>query len=119
MTGDANASADQTAAAPRLIRLHASLTRPILMAGADRGLALANGVIALALVFGIGLSLATVTVAAAQLGVGHVALVLLAKREPDLRTLYFRHVQHAAFYPARPTEPRMAPLVHPSVPVSE
>jgi hypothetical protein len=28
-------------------------------------------------------------------------------------------VQLAAFYPAQPAEPRVAPLVHPSVPVSE
>ena len=119
MAAESTAAAADPPSTPRLVRLHASLVRPILMGGADRGLALANGVIALALVFGIGFSWATITVAAALLGVGHVALVLLAKREPDLRALYFRHVQLAPFYPARPAEPRVAPLVHPSIPVSE
>jgi len=119
MATESTAGVDHPPATPRLVRLHVSLVRPILMGGADRGLALANGVIALALVFGIGFSWATITVAASLLGVGHVALVLLAKREPELRALYFRHVQLRAFYPARPTEPRVAPLVHPSVPVSE
>lgn len=104
---------------PRLIRLHTALTRPVLFAGADRGLALANGVIALALVFGIGPSWATIGVAGMLLGVGHVSLVLLAKREPELRALYVRHVQHATIYPAAPAEFHRSPLVHPSVPVSE
>ncbi len=119
MSGDDAKPDAHIAAEPRLLRLHTSLTRPVLFAGADRGLALANGVIALALVFGIGPSWATIGVAGMLLGVGHVSLVLLAKREPELRALYVRHVQHAPVYPAAPAELHRSPLVHPSVPVSE
>jgi len=50
--------------------------------------------------------------------IGHWALVLLAKHDPDLRRVYVRHVALAAFYSAAPRELRRAPLVHPSVTVS-
>jgi type IV secretory pathway TrbD component len=104
---------------PRAIPIHRALTRPVLLAGADRELAIANGVIVAALLFGIGLSWYTASVSAALLLIGHWALVLLAKHDPDLRRVYVRHVALAAFYSAAPRELRRAPLVHPSVTVSE
>lgn len=104
---------------PRAVPIHRALTRPVLLAGADRELALANGVIVAALLFGIGLSWYTASVSAALLLIGHWALVMLAKHDPDLRRVYVRHVALAAFYSATPRELRRAPLVHPSVTVSE
>ena len=38
---------------PRRIPIHAALVRPVLFAGADRELALANGIVCLALIMGI------------------------------------------------------------------
>jgi len=104
---------------PRGIPVHRALTRPVLLAGADRELALANGVVVAALLFGIGLSWYTAGVSAALLVVGHWGLVLLAKHDPDLRRVYVRHVSLGAYYPAAPRERRRAPVVHPSVTVSE
>ena len=104
---------------PRMVPVHRSLTRPLLLAGADRELALANGVVVAALLFGIGLSWYTASVSGVLLLVGHWALVLLAKHDPDLRRVYIRHVGLAMYYAATPREPRRSPLVHPSVPVSE
>lgn len=104
---------------PRTVPVHRALTRPLLLAGADRELALANGVVVAALLFGIGLSWYTASVSAALLLVGHWALVLLAKHDPDLRRVYVRHVGLAPYYPATPRELRRSPLVHPSVTVSE
>ncbi len=104
---------------PRTVPVHRALTRPLLLAGADRELVLANGVIVAALLFGIGLSWYTAGVSIALLGIGHWGLVLLAKHDPDLRRVYVRHVVLGAFYPAAPRDPRRAPLVHPSVTVSE
>lgn len=104
---------------PRTVPVHRALIRPLLLAGADRELALANGVVVAALLFGIGLSWYTASVSAALLVIGHWGLVLLAKHDPELRRVYVRHVGLAAYYPATPRELRRAPLVHPSVTVSE
>ena len=104
---------------PRTVPVHRALTRPLLLAGADRELVLANGVIVAALLFGIGLSWYTASVSAALMLIGHWALVLLAKHDPDLRRVYIRHVGLAPYYTATPREPRRSPLVHPSVMVSE
>lgn len=104
---------------PRTIAVHRSLTRPVLMAGADRELALSNGVVVAALLLGIGPSWYTASVSLALLLVGHWALVLLAKHDPELRPIYLRHVALAGYYPARAHEVRRAPPVHPSVSVSD
>ena len=104
---------------PRTIPVHRALTRPLLLAGADRELVLTNGVVAVALLLGIGLSGYTFTVSALLLVVGHWGLVLLAKRDPDIRRVYVRHVRLAGYYPATPAPLRRAPLVQPSLTVSE
>lgn len=104
---------------PRTVPIHRSLTRPLLLAGADRELALANGVVVAALLFGIGLSWYTVGVSAALLVIGHWGLALLAKHDPELRRVYVRHVSLASYYSAAPRERRRAPIVHPSVTVAE
>jgi type IV secretion system protein VirB3 len=104
---------------PRTIAIHRSLTRPLLLAGADRELALANGVVVAALLFGIGVSWYTAGISSVLLVIGHWGLVLLAKHDPHLRPIYVRHIQLSAYYPAAPREPRRPPVVHPSVTVSE
>lgn len=104
---------------PRAIPIHRSLTRPILLGGADRELALANGVIVVALLFGIGLSWYTAGISAVLLIVGHWGLVVLSKHDPQIRLVYVRHIRLGPYHPAAPREVRRPPLVHPSVPVSE
>ena len=68
----------------RKIPLHQSLIRPILLAGAERNLAMLNGVIAAALVFGGG-SLWAVGLGILFAVVVHALLVRLAKRDHLLR----------------------------------
>ena len=104
---------------PRIVPIHRALTRPVLLAGADRELVLANGVVVIALLFGIGFSWYTASVSAVLLIVGHWGFVLLAKRDPDIRRVYVRHVRLATYYPAAARAVRTAPLVHASVTVSE
>ena len=104
---------------PRTIPIHRALTRPVLLAGADRELVLANGVVVVALLLGIGFSWYTFSVSASLLVIGHWGLVLLTKRDPDIRRVYVRHVRLATYYPAAPPPLRRAPLVQPSVTVSE
>ncbi len=104
---------------PRTIPVHKALTRPVLLAGADRELVLSNGVVVVALLLGIGLSWYTFAVSACLLVVGHWGLVLLTKRDPEIRRVYVRHVRLGTYYPAAPRPLRRAPLVQPSVTVSE
>ncbi|MDE5446076.1 conjugal transfer protein [Bradyrhizobium sp. CSA207] len=69
--------------------VHRALTEPILMGGAPRAVAIANGTLAAAL--GLGLRL---WVAGLLLWfVGHMAAVWAAKRDPDFVEVVRRHVR--------------------------
>ncbi|TYO63347.1 conjugal transfer protein [Bradyrhizobium hipponense] len=69
--------------------VHRALTEPILMGGAPRVVAIANGTLAAAL--GLGLRL---WVAGLLLWfVGHMAAVWAAKRDPDFVEVVRRHVR--------------------------
>ena len=76
----------------RISAIHQSLTQPILLAGAERPLAIANWITAAALVFGGGLHWYTVAMGSFLLTVGHWALVQAAKFDPQLSQVYVRHV---------------------------
>lgn len=84
----------------RKVVLHQSLIRPILLGGAERTLALLNGVISAGLIFGIG------SWQAAVLGVifavvVHTVLVKLAKEDDQFFEVYKRHIQYQDIYPAQ------------------
>ena len=76
----------------RVSAIHQSLTQPILLAGAERPLAIANWITAAALMFGGGLHWYTIAMGAFLLTVGHWALVQAAKFDPQLSRVYVRHV---------------------------
>src|SRR6516165_9342426 len=96
----------------RLNIIHQSLVRPVLLAGAERPLAIGNWIAAAALILGggrwytwaVGVLLATV---------GHWALVQAAKVDPRLSQVYIRHFRYEQHsYPARasiwaPSPPRV------------
>jgi type IV secretory pathway TrbD component len=100
----------------RLNVIHQSLVRPVLLAGAERPLALANWIAAAALILGggrwytaaLGVGLATA---------GHWALVQAAKIDPQLSQVYVRHWRYEQHcFPARasaeaPAPPRVRPTV--------
>ena len=99
--------------------IHSALVRPILFAGADRELTLANGVICIALLFGIGVSRYTVSIVVVLLTVGHWGLTRITKADPSFRHVYVRHVRLRSFYPAAGSPRARAAIIHPSIPLSE
>ncbi len=66
-----------------------SLTAPILMAGAPRGLAILNGTLAAALGLGLHLWIG----GAVLWAVGHGLAVLAAKRDPQFTKVVRRHLR--------------------------
>lgn len=94
----------------RKVVVHQSLIRPILLGGAERTLALLNGVISAGLIFGIG------SWQAAVLGVGfavvvHWFLVQLAKSDTQFFDIYRRHIQYQDYYPAQACHSAPAPII--------
>jgi len=103
----------------RTVPVHVSLTRPILLAGADRELTLINLIVIFALIFGIGFSRWTFGVCFLLATVGQWALGRVTRYDPEFRRIYTRHVQLQPFYPARASLHAPRPIVHPSVPYSD
>ncbi len=100
----------------RVSAIHQSLTRPILLAGAERPLAISNWITAAALIFGGGLHWYTVAMGAFLLTVGHWALVVAAKFDPQLSQVYVRHIRYQDYYPARAPISASPPRIRVSVP---
>ena len=100
---------------PRRIPIHPSLTRPVLLAGAERELVLVNGTIVAALIFGVGVHWTSLTMAAVLATLGHWALTRAAKHDPHLSRIYIRHVRYQDHYPARPATQALPLYVYPSV----
>src|SRR5213596_2522982 len=88
--------------APRRAPIHLALTRPLLLAGAERELVLVNGTIIAALIFGVGFHWTSLTMAGLLATSGHWALTRAAKYDPRLSRIYVRHVRYQPYYPARP-----------------
>src|SRR5437867_5554379 len=87
---------------PRRAPIHLSLTRPLLLGGAERELVLVNGTIIAALIFGVGFHWVSLTIARLLATIGHWALTRAAKFDPRLNRLYVRHVRNQPYHPARP-----------------
>ena len=100
----------------RVSTIHQSLTQPILLAGAERPLAIANWITAAALVLGGGLHWYTIALGTLLLTAGHWALVQAAKFDPQLSRVYVRHVRYQDCYPARASIIAFPPRIRPSVP---
>src|SRR6266446_3849719 len=100
----------------RVSAIHQSLTRPILLAGAERQLAIANWITAAALILGCGLHWYTIAMGVLLVTVGHWALVEAAKFDPQLSRVYVRHIWYQDYYPARGSIFAPSPRIRPSVP---
>ena len=70
--------------------LHRSLTEPILLAGAPRAVAILNGTLSAAIGLGLRLWVAGLVL----WGIGHVAAVWAAKRDPSFVEIVRRHVRY-------------------------
>ncbi len=75
------------------VPLHRSLTEPILLGGAPRTVAIANGTLAAAIGIGLQLWLAGLAVWA----IGHAAAVYAAKRDPQFMAVLMRHLKQKVF----------------------
>ncbi|HZP45653.1 MAG TPA: VirB3 family type IV secretion system protein, partial [Candidatus Binataceae bacterium] len=78
----------------RMNAIHRSLAQPILLAGAERTLAIANWITAAALILGSGLHWYTAALGALLLTAGHWALVQAARFDPQLSQVYVRHIRY-------------------------
>jgi type IV secretory pathway TrbD component len=96
--------------------IHQSLTRPMLLAGAERAPAVANWIMAAGILFGGGLHWYTIAASALLVTFGHWALVQAAKFDPELSRVYLRHVRYQRVYAARAPITAAPPRVRPSVP---
>ena len=70
--------------------VHRALTEPILLAGAPRAVAIINGTLSAAIGLGLRLWIAGIVL----WGVGHVAAVWAAKRDPFFVEVVRRHVRY-------------------------
>jgi type IV secretion system protein TrbD len=75
------------------IPIHRSLTEPILMAGAPRGLAILNGTIAAAVGLGLQMWVAGIVLFI----VGHAVSVYAAKKDPKFLEAGVRHLKHKSY----------------------
>jgi type IV secretory pathway TrbD component len=100
----------------RVSTIHQSLVQPVLLAGAERSLAIANWITAAALILGAGLHWYTIAIGTLLVTVGHWALVQAAKFDPQLSRIYVRHIHQQDYYPARASIDAPPPLIRPSVP---
>jgi type IV secretion system protein VirB3 len=96
--------------------IHQSLARPILLAGAERSLAITNWIIAAAIIFGGGLHWYTVAASILLATAGHWALQQSAKFDAQLSRVYVRHMRYQAYYPPRASIDAPPPMIYSSVP---
>lgn len=75
------------------IPIHRSLTEPILMAGAPRGVAILNGTIAAAVGLGLQMWVAGIVLWI----VGQGAAVYAAKKDPKFLEVGIRHLKHKGY----------------------
>ena len=95
--------------------IHASLYRPVLLAGAEPAVVVVEVTTAFALVFGVGLHVATILLALFYLTVVHAVMVWVAKQDPQMTTLYVRSLASRDFYPPHGSVYGAPPPVHPSI----
>ncbi|NBB40703.1 VirB3 family type IV secretion system protein [Sphingobium yanoikuyae] len=75
------------------VPIHISLTVPILLGGAPRGLAIINGTLSAA--FGLGLQQWLTGIAIWALG--HSLAVFIARHDPDLAPVMMRHIRQKGY----------------------
>ena len=74
--------------------VHRSLTEPILLAGAPRAVAIANGTIAAAVALGLRLWIAGIVIWA----IGHFAAAWAARRDAQFMDVARRHLRYPPFF---------------------
>jgi len=75
------------------VPVHRSLTEPIMMAGAPRGVAILNGTIAAAVGLGLQMWIAGIILWL----IGQAAAVYAAKKDPKFLEVGVRHLKHKGY----------------------
>jgi type IV secretion system protein VirB3 len=75
------------------VPVHRSLTEPIMMAGAPRGVAILNGTIAAAVGLGLQMWIAGIVLWM----IGQAAAVYAAKKDPKFLEVGVRHLKHKGY----------------------
>jgi len=75
------------------VPVHRSLTEPIMMAGAPRGVAILNGTIAAAVGLGLQMWIAGIVLWM----IGQAASVYAAKKDPKFLEVGVRHLKHKGY----------------------
>lgn len=96
--------------------IHASLYRPVLLAGVEPAVAVLEVTTAFALVFGIGLHVATVLLATFHLTVVHALMVRVAAQDPHMTALYIRSLGAHDFHAPHARVGGASPPPAPSIP---
>jgi type IV secretion system protein TrbD len=82
------------------VPLHPSLTRPVLLGGAERDLVIIEVSLVVALLLGLGFHPLSLALAVFVGTVGHRLLVWIARQDPQATRVYARHRIYQPFYPA-------------------
>ena len=96
--------------------VHASLHRPILLAGAEQGLAIFEGTLIAALLVAVGPGWTTLLLVALYLGIVHPLAVWATGKDPMVSGVYLRSLRYAGYYPAAGRLPGRPAPVRPSIP---
>jgi type IV secretory pathway TrbD component len=101
---------------PELQEIHPSLYRPILFAGVEPAVAIAEASIVLALVIVAGLHVPTMALATVYATAVHAAAAMVTRDDPSISVVYLRSLSGRDYYPphARFTAP--PPRVRPAIP---
>lgn len=86
--------------APRLTPVRQSLSRPMLIMGAEREPVIVSGMLAVTMIFALG-HLATTFAGAALWFICLFALQRMAKYDPQLLRVFTRHLNKRVYYPAQ------------------
>jgi type IV secretion system protein VirB3 len=81
----------------RTVPIHASLLRPLLLAGGERELVILNAIAAAVLIFGVGGTMGIV-MGVVIWTIVQFALVQLAKRDPQFRQIFARQIHQQKVY---------------------
>lgn len=84
----------------RKVAFHQSLTRPVLLGGAERELVIVEVSLIAALVMGLGFHPLSLGLSLLLGTVGHRMLVWTGRQDPQATRVYARHRQYQPFYPA-------------------
>jgi type IV secretory pathway TrbD component len=80
--------------------IHASLWRPILLAGAEPGFVIMEAAIVMGLLIVVGIHVVTVALAAVYATVVHAGAVWVTSQDPQISAVYLRSLVAQDYYPA-------------------